>query len=263
MHATALTLPERDSKPRTTGLTMVIDSGLPSRHFVDVLSSFAGLIDVLKFGWGTSVVTDDLKYKIDALADTGVDFYFGGTLFEKFLAQGRFDDWLRFCDRFGCRSVEISNGTIPLSNRRKAEFVARLAGRYRVFSEVGYKDPTRSEAMRPALWIDYIRQDLAAGAYRVITEAREGGRSGIARPNGELRVGLIEEIAESGIDTGRLIFEAPTRDLQIRLIRRFGPDVSLGNISPADVIGVETLRLGLRNDTFTDFDNALDGANHA
>ncbi|MGH3631803.1 MAG: phosphosulfolactate synthase, partial [Sciscionella sp.] len=210
-----------------------------------------------------SLVTDDLKYKIDAAVEAGVDFYFGGTLFEKFLAQGRFDDWRRFCDHFGARCVEVSNGTIALSNERKAEYVARLAGEYRVFSEVGYKDSDRSETMRPQLWIDYIGQDLAAGAHRVITEARESGRSGICRPNGELRVGLIEEIAESGLDLTRVMFEAPNRSLQTHLIRRFGSDVSLGNISPADVVGLETLRLGLRSDTFDAFDTAADGASDA
>jgi phosphosulfolactate synthase len=260
MHATALHLPERQSKPRHRGLTMMIDSGLPTRQFSDVLSSFSGLIDVVKFGWGTSLVTDDLKYKIDAVDEHGVDFYFGGTLFELFALQDRLDDWRRYCDRFHCRSVEISNGTIALSNERKAEYVAEFARDYRVFSEVGLKDPVRSENMRPALWLDYIRQDLSAGAYQVITESRESGKSGICRPNGELRVGLIEEIAESGIDLGRVLFEAPNKDLQIHLIRRFGSDVNLGNINPSDVVGLETLRLGLRGDTLLDFAAVGDGA---
>jgi phosphosulfolactate synthase len=255
MHSTALTLPERETKPRVRGLTMMIDNGLPTAHFLDVLSSFADLIDVVKFGWGTSLVTNDLKYKIDSSAYHDVDYYFGGTLFEKFVAQGRFDDWRRFCDRYSCRSVEVSNGTIPMTNEVKAGYVAQLAGQYRVFSEVGYKDSQRSEQMPPQQWVEFIAEDIAAGAYRVITEAREGGRSGICHPNGELRSELIETIAASGISPDELIFEAPTRELQITLIKRFGPDVSLGNISPADLIGLETLRLGLRNDTFDTFDS--------
>jgi phosphosulfolactate synthase len=234
-------------------MTMVIDSGLPTRQFTDILSSFSELIDVVKFGWGTSLVTDDLKYKIDAVEDHGVDFYFGGTLFELFEVQGRLDDWRRYCDRFRCRSVEISNGTIPMSNDRKAEYVAEFADQYRVYSEVGLKDPVRSENMRPALWLDYIRQDLEAGAYRVITESRESGKSGICRPNGELRIGLIEEIGASGIDLDKVLFEAPNKDLQIHLIRRFGTQVNLGNINPSDIVGLETLRLGLRGDTLLDF----------
>src|ERR1700710_2067666 len=172
MYPTTLTLPEHQSKPRTKGITMVIDGGLPTHYFVDVIGSFSGLIDVLKLGWGTSLVTDDLKYKIDALSDANVDYYFGGTLFEKFVSQGRFDDWRRFVDRFGCRHVEISNGTIDMSNTVKADYIRRVANDYTVFSEVGYKESERSEAMRPELWIDYINEDLAAGAHHVITEAR-------------------------------------------------------------------------------------------
>ncbi|SOD71458.1 phosphosulfolactate synthase [Jatrophihabitans sp. GAS493] len=232
---------------------MVMDGGLPTRYFIDVVSSFGGLIDVMKLGWGTSLVTDDLKYKIDALADAGVDFYFGGTLFEKFLSQDRFDDWRRFCDRFDCRYVEVSNGTIPLSNQRKAQYVDLLANDYRVFSEVGFKDQAKSEAMTAQVWIDYIRQDLAAGAHMVITESRESGKSGICSADGRLKRDLIDQIAESDINLDRVLFEAPTKDVQIQLIRRFGSQVNLGNISTSDIVALETLRLGLRGDTLLDF----------
>lgn len=233
---------------------MVIDGGLPTRYFADIVSSFGGLIDVMKLGWGTSLVTDDLKYKIDALKEANVDFYFGGTLFEKFVWQHKFDEWRRFCDRFGCRYVEISNGTIPMSNTEKATYIERVASDYVVYSEVGYKESARSEAMRPQLWINYIKEDLAAGAQMVITEARESGKSGICRPNGELRYGLIEEIAEAGLNLDQVLFEAPNKELQIHLIRRFGGEVNLGNISTSDIVGLETLRLGLRGDTLLDFD---------
>jgi phosphosulfolactate synthase len=233
---------------------MVIDGGLPTHYFVDVIGSFSGLIDVLKLGWGTSLVTDDLKYKIDALKDANVDFYFGGTLFEKFVSQGRYDDWRRFCDGFGCRHVEVSNGTIAMSNTEKAHYIREAATDFSVFSEVGYKESARSEQMRPQLWIEYIQQDLDAGADMVITEARESGKSGICRSNGELRTGLIEEIAESGLDLDRVLFEAPNKDLQIQLIRRFGSEVNLGNIATSDIVALETLRLGLRGDTLLDWD---------
>jgi phosphosulfolactate synthase len=233
---------------------MTIDGGLPTHYFADVVGSFGGLIDVMKLGWGTSLVTEDLKYKIDALREASVDFYFGGTLFEKFVSQDKFDDWRRFCDRFDCRYVEISNGTIPMSNREKAAYIARVAGDYTVYSEVGYKESARSEAMRPQLWIEYITEDLAAGASMVITEARESGSSGICRPNGELRFGLIEEIAESGLDLDRVLFEAPNKALQVYLIRRFGSEVNLGNIATSDIVALETLRLGLRGDTLLDWD---------
>jgi phosphosulfolactate synthase len=254
MYATTLTLPEHDSKPRAAGITMVIDTGLPTQYFADIVMSFSGLIDVMKLGWGTALVTADLKYKIDALVDSGVDYYFGGTLFEKFVSQGRFDDWRRLIDRFGCRHVEISNGTIPMSNLEKASYIRRVTSDYTVFSEVGYKESARSETMDPSMWIEYINEDLAAGATKVITEARESGKSGICRSTGELRDDLIEHIAESGIEPARLLFEAPNKDLQVALIRRFGSQVNLGNIAPTDIIALETLRLGLRGDTLLDWD---------
>jgi phosphosulfolactate synthase len=257
MHSTTLRLPDREVKPRATGVTMVIDGGLPTHYFADVVGSFAGLIDVMKLGWGTALVTEDLKYKIDALLDSGVDFYFGGTLFEKFVVQNRFDDWRRFCDRFGCRTVEISNGTIPMPNEVKAQYVARLSNDYTVFSEVGYKDQTKAAEMGSQLWVDYIEQDLAAGAHMVITESRESGKSGICSANGTLRDGLVDAIADSGIDLNRVLFEAPTKDLHIELIRRFGAQVNLGNIASSDIVALETLRLGLRGDTLSDFDAEL------
>jgi phosphosulfolactate synthase len=219
------------------------------------VSSFSGLIDVMKLGWGTSLVTDDLKYKIDALTDANVDFYFGGTLFEKFVSQGRFDDWRRFVDRFGARHVEISNGTIDMSNTEKADYIRRVAGDYTVYSEVGYKETARSEAMCQGLWVKYINEDLEAGASWVITEARESGKSGICSSNGELKLDLIEEIAGSGIDIDKVLFEAPNKDLQVQLIRRFGSQVNLGNISTSDIVALETLRLGLRGDTLLDWDD--------
>ncbi|WP_375490007.1 phosphosulfolactate synthase [uncultured Jatrophihabitans sp.] len=257
MHSTALVLPRRECKPRACGTTMMIDTGLPTRQFADVVASFAPLIDVVKFGWGTALVTDDIKYKIDALREHDVDYYFGGTLFEIFAAQDAVDDWRRYVDAFGCRTVEISNGTIPMSNTAKAEYVARFTPELRVYSEVGFKDPTQSEHLSPQQWVDYICEDLEAGAYKVITEARESGRSGICRADGTLRTDLIRKIARSGIDMTDLVFEAPTKDLQVAMIREFGANVNLGNVAVADIVGLETLRTGLRGDTLLDFTTPL------
>jgi phosphosulfolactate synthase len=254
MRETTLDLPARESKPRQAGVTMVIDGGLPSRYFADLIESHGALIDVVKFGWGTAIVTDGLQYKIDALKGSGVDFYFGGTLFEKYLVQGRFDDWRDLVDRFGAHTVEISNGTIELSNERKAEYVTRLKDDYTVFSEVGFKDSGKSETMGPDQWIDYIRQDLDAGAHKVITEARESGTSGIASANGELKKDLVESILGSGVPLDRLMFEAPNKALQTYLVKRVGTNVNLGNIAPADVVPLETLRLGLRGDTLMEME---------
>lgn len=254
MQQTSLKLPARDAKPRQSGVTMMIDGGLGTKHFVDLVESFGDLIDVVKFGWGTALVTDQLQRKIDAATAQGIDFYFGGTLFEKFLVQDRFDEWLAFCSRFGAHTVEISNGTIDLSNEAKAEYITRVARDFRVFSEVGFKDSERSETMGADVWLKYIREDLAAGAFKVITEARESGTSGIVHANGELRRDLIEEILDSEIDVEKLMFEAPNKKLQTYLINRVGSNVNLGNIAPADIVPLETLRLGLRGDTLLELE---------
>lgn len=254
MNTNALALPERAIKPRSHGLTLVIDNGIPPRYFEDVIEGGSQLIDVVKFGWGTSVVSDTLERKIACLNERRIAYYFGGTLFEKFLAQGQADAYRDYCHRFGCQYVEISNGTIDLPNADKASYIRLFAQDFHVLSEVGYKDSDRSLKLHPGQWIDYIHEDLDAGAERVITEARESGTSGIFRPDGEVRYGLIEQMLASGLDTNRLIFEAPRKDQQTYFIRRLGANVNLANIAPADVIGLETLRLGLRSDTFLAFD---------
>jgi phosphosulfolactate synthase len=248
-----LTVPAREVKPRTHGLTMMIDPGLPTGQFADVLASYGEQIDYVKFGWCTGLVSPHIDAKIAAARSAGVEFYFGGTLFERYLAENRVDEWAKLCHDAGATTVEISNGVLPLTNSEKARHIERFAAEFTVISEVGYKDPTRSETLSPVRWIEYIRQDLAAGAALVIAEARESGRSGICRPNGELRYGLIEEISDAGLDLNRVMFEAPTKDLQVYLLRRLGPNTNLGNIHAEDVIGLETLRLGLRADTMSDF----------
>lgn len=261
MNTTAIALPERATKPRDRGLTIVIDGGIPPRLFEDYVESAASKIDLVKFGWGTSVVTDALDRKIACLRENHIDYFFGGTLFEKFLSQGRLGEYKTYCDLYGCRYVEISNGTITLDNAEKARYITDFARDFKVLSEVGYKDSDRSQTMAPTQWISYIQEDLDAGASRVITEARESGTSGICRPNGEVRYGLIEEIIQSGIDITNIIFEAPKKDLQVYFVRRLGTDVNLANIQISDVIPLETLRLGLRSDTLLAFDFAFAGAN--
>jgi phosphosulfolactate synthase len=254
MNPTTLHLPDRAVKPRTTGLTMVIDGGLPTSLFADVVSSAAEYIDFVKFGWGTAVVTSGLRAKIDALNANGIGFYFGGTLLEKYLRQGRFDDFRRFCLEYSCRHVEVSYGTIELSNTEKASYIRKLTDDFTVISEVGFKDATWSEQLPPSSWIGYIREDLEAGAALVTLEARESGKSGICRPDGALRFGLIEDVLTSGIDQRQLLFEAPTTELQAHFVTRLGPDVNLGNIPAQAAIGLETLRLGLRADTLAAFE---------
>jgi phosphosulfolactate synthase len=247
-----LDLPARRAKPRTTGLTMAIDSGLPTRLFADIVDSCAAHLDILKFGWGTALVTPDFAAKAELLRERDITFMFGGTLFEKFVSQDRLEQFIELCRQYGCRLVEVSNGTIDMSLASKAKFIARIAEEFDVVAEVGYKDQPRSEMFSPSQWIDSIRSDLDAGAKFVILEARESGSSGICRPTGELRFGLLEDILSSGIHADSLMFEAPTKTIQTYFVRRLGHEVNLGNIALTDLIALETLRLGLRADTLLD-----------
>ena len=258
MNRTVLALPQRAVKPRSSGLTMVIDGGVPLGQFADLIELGAEYIDFVKFGWGTSVITGCLREKIAVLDSHGIDFYFGGTLFEKFVLQERFDDYRRFCEEYSCRHIEVSNGTIELSNAEKAGYIRKLVPDFTIVSEVGFKDPGRSEMLPPSEWVSAIKEDLDAGASLVTLEARESGKSGICRPDGELRYGLIEDVLHltqhGGIGIDDLLFEAPTTALQTHMITRIGPDVNLGNVPATGVIGLETLRLGLRSDTLTTFE---------
>lgn len=249
MDSLFLDLPERSVKPRRSGITMVIDSGLPQGGFADTMSSVAPYVDVVKFGWGTALVTPDIERKLAVLRDWDIPYYFGGTLFEKFVIQGRFESFVTLCQLCGCEIVEVSNGTIPMTNTEKAAYIRKCADTFTVVSEVGFKDPSRGPELSPDGWVDAIGEDLDAGASLVITEARESGRSGICHPDGTPRRELVDAILGSGLDPDRLLFEAPTKDLQTHWISLLGANVNLGNIAPAEVIGVETLRLGLRADT--------------
>lgn len=254
MNTLPLDLPARTDKPRRSGITMVIDNGLPRGYFADAVSSAAAHIDAVKFGWGTCMVTDALQEKIACLRDHGIRFWFGGTLFEKFVVQRRFDAFVDYCHGWGCTTVEVSNGTIPLSNAAKAAYVRQCAEEFEVVSEVGFKDAHRSDDLSSGEWIDSIGEDLGAGAALVIAEARESGRSGICRTDGSLRSELVDDILASGVDPDRLLFEAPTKDLQTHFVTRLGANVNLGNIAVQDVIALETLRLGLRADTLLHFE---------
>jgi phosphosulfolactate synthase len=233
---------------------MMIDGGLPLRYFHDVITTAYEYLDFVKFGWGTALVTTDLTTKIDILRAHGVDHYFGGTLFEKHVLQDQLDDYRRFCHQFRCHYVEVSNGTIDLSHSGKAEHIRALAREFRVISEVGFKDAQRSERLKPDQWIECIGEDLAADACLVTLESRESGRSGICRPDGELRTDLVEELLSYPGLADHLLFEAPSTALQAFFVKRIGPDVNLGNIPASSVIGLETLRLGLRADTLTCFE---------
>jgi phosphosulfolactate synthase len=241
-----LDLPERSPKPRDRGLTHVLDKGLSCAE-VDGLMEVAGdAVDIVKLGWGTALVTGNLNPKLARYAAHDVPVVLGGTLTEIALRDGRLEGLIAWCKELGIAHVEVSDGTIALDSDRKREIVARLAQDFTVFSEVGSKDD--QQIMAPYRWVEEIQAELAAGAWKVIAEARESGTAGIFRPDGEVRMGLIDEIVHA-IDPGSLIFEAPRKEQQVWFLKRFGLEVNLGNIAPADVLSLETLRLGLRSDT--------------
>ena len=241
-----LDLPARSVKPREQGITHVLDKGLSVAE-VDGLVEVAGdSVDIVKLGWGTALATGNLEPKLERYRAHAIPVVLGGTLTELAIQQDKVDELVAWLDQLEIRHVEVSDGTITLEAERKRELIARLAERFTVLSEVGSKDA--AHVMAPYRWVEQIEGELAAGAWKVICEARESGTAGIARLDGELREGLIDEIAHA-IDPGRLVFEAPQKDQQVHLLKRFGADVNLGNIAPADVLPLETMRLGLRSDT--------------
>jgi phosphosulfolactate synthase len=205
-----------------------------------------GSVDLVKLGWGTALVTGNLAAKLERYAAHGVPVVLGGTLCELAIRDGRVDAMVAWLHELGLRHVEVSDGTLALEPSHKQELIARLAKEFTVLSEVGSKDA--AEIMAPYRWVEQIQGELEAGAWKVIAEARETGTAGIFRPDGEVRMGLIDEIAHA-VDHERLLFEAPRKEQQVWFLKRFGREVNLGNIAPEDVLSLETLRLGLRSDT--------------
>jgi phosphosulfolactate synthase len=249
-----LDIPERSSKPRERGLTHVIDRGMAIAEVDGLLEVAGDSVDVVKLGWGTALVSANLEPKLARYAAHGIPVVLGGTLTELAIRQGRVEGLVAWLRELGLRHVEVSDGTIPLEPHVKRELIARLAREFTVLSEVGSKDA--QFIMAPYVWVEQIEGDLQAGAWKVIAEARESGTAGIYRADGEVRTGLIDEIAHA-VDAEELIFEAPRREQQVWLLHRFGSECNLGNIAPDDVLSLETLRLGLRSETVERF--ARDG----
>jgi phosphosulfolactate synthase len=250
MNYTLSQVPDRSIKPREKGITMVMDKGLSIREVEDMISRANPYIDIVKLGWATSFVTPNLKEKLAVYKSAGIPVYFGGTLFEAFVVRNQFDDYRKLLDQYDLQYAEVSDGSIDMPQDIKCEFIYKLSQQVTVLSEVGSKD--EAKIIPPYKWIQLMNNELQAGAWKVIGEAREAGNVGLFRASGEVRQGLVEEILTQ-VPSDKILWEAPQKAQQVWFVTLLGANVNLGNIAPEEIIPLETIRLGLRGDTFTHF----------
>ncbi|MEY5043784.1 MAG: hypothetical protein RJA19_1011 [Bacteroidota bacterium] len=243
-------LPERTVAPRSNGLTMVMDKGLSLRQAQDLIETGSKLVDLLKLGFGTALITPRIQEKIALYREAGMRVYCGGTLFEAFYVRNELDSYLRFIERLGLDTLEISDGSMVIQHDEKCELIQKLSKNFRVLSEVGSKE--EGILISPNKWIRMMKNELQAGSWKVIAEARESGTVGIYRPNGSAHVQLIRRIL-ANVALEDILWEAPKKPQQVWFLKQFGANVNLGNIGPEDLIPLECLRLGLRGDTFFEY----------
>lgn len=240
-------IPERTARPREEGLTMVMDKGLSLRQVEDLIESTGDLVDLVKLGFGTSFVTPRLKDKLHLYREAGIHVYLGGTLFEAFIARGMFDAYRKLLDDLDLRFTEVSDGSITMPHAEKCRYIEVLARDHTVLSEVGSKET--GILISPAKWVRMMNTELQAGSWKVIAEARESGTVGIYRPSGHAHTALVNRILAK-VPPASILWEAPIKSQQVWFIKQLGPNVNLGNVPAEEVIPLETLRLGLRGDTF-------------
>lgn len=243
-------MPERPAQPREKGLTMVMDKGLSLREAEDLCDISAPYCDLIKLGFGTSVITNKLREKINLYKSAGLKPYFGGTLFEAFAVRNMFDEYRKFLDEYQMEMVEVSDGVMELDHELKCSYIKTLCKDYTVLSEVGSK--LKGKEISNEQWIEFMKTELNAGAWKVIAEARESGNMGIYNDDGSANMELIFDIKKA-IDPDSILWEAPLKTQQVWFIKLLGPNVNLGNIATDEVIPLETLRLGLRGDTLLTF----------
>ncbi|MFN5628742.1 MAG: phosphosulfolactate synthase [Bacteroidota bacterium] len=243
-------IPQRPEKPRDNGLTMVMDKGLGLKEAELFIDSSAHLTDVIKLGFGTSYISNNLKEKIKLYKQAGLKVYVGGTLFEAFIVRNMFDDYQKLIDNLGLNMAEVSDGSLEINHDKKCEYINKLSKQVTVVSEVGSKE--EGIIIHPSKWTTMMKKELEAGSWKVIAEARESGNVGIYHTNGKTHTILIDKIIAK-IKVENIIWEAPIKSQQTWFIKQFGSNVNLGNIGVQDVVALETLRLGLRGDTFFQF----------
>jgi phosphosulfolactate synthase len=241
-------MPERNAKPRTNGITMVMDKGLSLDETKNFMSIAHMHVDVVKLGFGTAYVTPNLKEKLAIYQSYNVPVYFGGTLFEAFLIRNQFGDYINTCKEYGIKYMEVSDGSISIPHAEKCGYIEKLTKHGVVLSEVGSKDA--AHIIPPYKWIELMRAEIEAGSTYVIAEAREAGNVGIYRGSGEVREGLVQEILTQ-IPAEKILWEAPQKAQQLYFLELIGCNVNLGNIAPSEIIALETMRIGLRGDTFS------------
>lgn len=242
-------IPERTSGKRENGLTMMMDKGLSLAESGFFIDSSAPYTDLVKFGFGTALITRDLKEKVKLYQEAGLKPYFGGTLFEMFFVRKQFDDYRRFVSESGLTNVEVSDGTIRMEHDEKLKCIEVLAADFEVLSEVGTK--VEGLELTNDVWVSNMKSELSAGAWKVIGEARESGTIGLYQADGSANRDLIDDIMKE-ISMEDVLWEAPNKDQQIMFIQMLGANVNLGNIAPNEVVSLETLRCGMRGDTFFD-----------
>jgi phosphosulfolactate synthase len=240
-------IPERPLQPRDKGLTMMMDKGLSLRQAEDFLEVSGHLTDLIKLGFGTSYITPNIKKKIKLYQNAGMKVYLGGTLFEAFLVRGMLGDYVKLVEDLGLEMIEVSDGSIIIDHDKKCDYIQELSKKFTVVSEVGSKEA--GILISPGKWIKMMNKELEAGSWKVIAEARESGNVGIYRPNGHAHTILVNKILAK-VPGDKILWEAPQKAQQAWFIKLLGPNVNLGNIAHDDVIPLETLRLGLRGDTF-------------
>ena len=243
-------IPERTQKPRENGLTMMMDRGLSindTKNFIDMCGPHT---DIVKLGFGTSAISPHVRAKIDLYKEAGLMVYIGGTLFEAFVIRGMFKEYKQLLRNWNLEMCEVSDGSIDILHEDKCNYIIELAKEFKVVSEVGSKD--ENKLIAPYRWIELMQKELEAGAWKVIAEAREGGNVGIYNKVGDVRSDLIDEILTK-IPNEKILWEAPRKTQQVWFIKLLGSNVNLGNIAWDEVIPLETLRIGLRADTFFDY----------
>ena len=243
-------LPEREMKPRKIGITMVMDKGISLRQAQDFIDTSSDFVDFVKLGFGTSLISKNVKEKIKLYQKANLKVYVGGTLFEAFVIRNKFEDYIKYISDLGIDSAEVSDGSIEIDHEKKCEYIFKLSKEFMVLSEVGSKE--EGVIIHPSRWIKMMENELKAGAFKVIAEARESGNVGIYHKNGSAHTMLINRIVNK-IKIENIIWETPQKSQQVYFLKLFGSNVNVGNISIDDVIPLETLRLGLRGDTFFTF----------